>query len=94
MRCRAGLRLRAPHLGRRRGLHPSERVRVGGTIENRLLPGRYFVNIWIARNRTQGDIALHQLRLLDFVVYGTRPGPGNVEIAADVSAVVEPEPPA
>jgi len=29
------------------------------------------------------------VRLLDFVVYGTRPGPGSVSVRADVEAVVE-----
>lgn len=67
-----------------------ERVRLSGTIDNPLLPGRYFVNCWIARNRQQGDVALHVLRLMDFVVYGTRPGPGNVTVAADVEARHEP----
>jgi hypothetical protein len=63
-----------------------QRVRIAGRIENPLLPGRYFVNCWIARNRAQGDLALHIVRLLDFVVYGTRPGPGSVSVRADVEA--------
>jgi ABC-type polysaccharide/polyol phosphate transport system ATPase subunit len=66
-----------------------ERVRISGRIDNPLLPGRYFVNCWISRNRAQGDLALHVLRLLDFVVYGTRPGPGSVSVESDVTAVVE-----
>jgi ABC-2 type transport system ATP-binding protein len=66
-----------------------QRVRIAGQIENPLLPGRYFVNCWISRNRTQGDLALHIVRLLDFVVYGTRPGPGSVAVRADVEAGVE-----
>ena len=65
------------------------RVRVAGRIDNPLLPGRYFVKCMVSRNRTQGDLALHVVRLLDFVVYGTRPGPGRVAVAADVEAVVE-----
>jgi ABC-2 type transport system ATP-binding protein len=67
-----------------------QRVRIAGQIENPLLPGRYFVNCWISRNRHQGDLALHVIRLLDFVVYGTRPGPGSVSVRADVDAGVEP----
>ena len=63
-----------------------QRVRIAGQIENPLLPGRYFVNCWISRNRAQGDLALHIVRLLDFVVYGTRPGPGSVSVRADVDA--------
>ena len=48
-----------------------------------------FVTCWISRDRTQGDLALHIVRLLDFVIYGTRPGPGNVSVRADVEASVE-----
>jgi len=72
-------------------LRAGQRVRISGKIENPLLPGRYFVSCWISRNRTQGDLALHILRLLDFVVYGTRPGPGSISVQADVEAVLESE---
>jgi ABC-2 type transport system ATP-binding protein len=68
-----------------------QRVRVAGRIENPLLPGRYFVNCWISRNRTQGDLALHVVRLLELVVYGTRPGPGDVAVRVDVEAELEPQ---
>jgi ABC-type polysaccharide/polyol phosphate transport system ATPase subunit len=68
---------------------PGGRVRLSGTIENKLLPGRYFVHCYVARSREQGDVAMHQLRLLDFVVFGTRPGPGNVSVRADLRAEVE-----
>jgi ABC-2 type transport system ATP-binding protein len=72
-------------------LEPGQRVRISGRIENPLLPGRYFVNCWISRNRTQGDLALHVIRLLDFVVYGTRPGPGTISVDADVRvALLDP----
>jgi len=66
-----------------------DRVRIVGTIENRLLPGRYFIHVYVARNRTQGDMALHLVRLLDFVVYGTRTGAGSVLVDADVEVSVE-----
>jgi ABC-type polysaccharide/polyol phosphate transport system ATPase subunit len=66
------------------------RVRIGGTIENRLLPGRYFVECYVARSRAQGDVALHRLRLLEFVVYGTPLGKGVVEVDADVTAELDP----
>jgi hypothetical protein len=65
------------------------RVRISGRIENPLLPGRYSVSCLISRNRTQGDLALHVVRLLDFVVYGTKPGPGSVSVRADVEAELE-----
>jgi ABC-type polysaccharide/polyol phosphate transport system ATPase subunit len=64
------------------------RVRLAGRIENPLLPGRYTVACMVSRSRAQGDLALHVLRLLDFVVYGTRPGPGTVSVRADVEAGV------
>ena len=70
-------------------LRAGQRVRIAGTIENRLLPGRYHVSSMISRNRSQGDLALHVLRLVDFVVYGTHPGPGSVSVQADVTATVE-----
>jgi ABC-2 type transport system ATP-binding protein len=68
-----------------------QRVRIAGRIDNPLLPGRYFVNCWITRNRTQGDVALHVVKLLDFVVFGTRPGPGSVSVRADVTVGLERE---
>ena len=69
-------------------LRAGERVTISATLENPLLPGRYIVSSWISRNRTQGDLALHILRLLDFVVYGTRSGPGNVLVEGEVVATV------
>jgi hypothetical protein len=72
-------------------LAAGQRVRVSGTIQNQLLPGRYFVNCWISRNRNQGDIALHVVRLLEFVVYGTRSGPGSFAVEADVGAELAPD---
>jgi ABC-2 type transport system ATP-binding protein len=62
------------------------RVKISGLVENRLLPGRYFVRSWILRDRTEGDLAMHVLQVLDFFVFGTRRGPGNVVVDADVRA--------
>jgi len=67
-----------------------KRVRLSGGIENRLTPGRYFVHCYAARSREQGDIALHQLRLFDFVVYGPQRWKGSVTVDADVEATLEP----
>jgi ABC-2 type transport system ATP-binding protein len=64
------------------------RVRIAGEVENRLLPGSYHVNCWISRNRAAGDLALHSLRLLEFVVFGTEPGPGSVQLNDDVRAEI------
>ncbi len=66
-------------------LHSGERVHISGEVENRLLPGDYHIICWIARNRAVGDLAMHSMRLHDFVVYGAHPGPGSVQIQDDVS---------
>jgi hypothetical protein len=73
-------------------LRAGQRVRLAGTVENRLLPGRYHVSAMISRNRTPGDLALHVVRLLDFVVYGAHPGPGAVSVDVNVEATLESEP--
>jgi ABC-2 type transport system ATP-binding protein len=65
-------------------------IRLAGEIENRLTPGRYFVHCYAARSREQGDIALHQLRLFDFLVYGPQRWKGSVTVDADVQARLEP----
>ncbi len=65
------------------------RIRLSGSVENRLLPGRYSVTALISRNRSMGDLALHLLRVLDFVVYGTKPAAGAVTVDTDVTAVIE-----
>ena len=70
-------------------LRAGQRARIAGTIENPLLPGRYSVSAMISRNHHEGDLALHVLRLLDFVVYGTHPGAGSVYVKDDVEATVE-----
>jgi ABC-type polysaccharide/polyol phosphate transport system ATPase subunit len=67
-----------------------QRVRITGKIDNPLLPGRYFVTCLVSRDRPGGDMALHVLRLLSFVVYGTSPGAGIVSVEADVEARIEP----
>jgi ABC-2 type transport system ATP-binding protein len=66
-----------------------ERVHIAATVDNPLLPGRYYVTCWIGRNRNQNDLALHVLRLFDFEVYGTRLGSGVVTVDAEVDAWIE-----
>ncbi len=65
------------------------RVRIGGSVQNRLLPGRYSVQGFVARSREQGDYAMHRLRLLEFTVVGTQTAKGNVQVDADLAAEVE-----
>jgi len=71
-------------------IRAGQRARVVGRIENPLLPGRYFVSCWISRNHNEGDVALHVVRLLDFTVYGTRLGPGNVSVPGELTVQLEP----
>lgn len=73
-----------------RALVPAgQRIRIAGSLENPLLPGRYFIDLWVARDRDEGSLAMQRTHLLDFVVYGTRPGAGNVWVHNDVTASVE-----
>ncbi len=73
-------------------LAAGQRVLISGEVENRLLPGRYHISQWVIRNRTQGDLALHSFSLLEFVVYGTESGSGQVKLDDDVEVtLVNPE---
>lgn len=69
-------------------LLPGDQAKISGEVENRLLPGRYHVVCWISRNRAAGDLALHSMRLFDFIVYGTEPGPGSLQLRDDVRAEI------
>jgi ABC-2 type transport system ATP-binding protein len=71
-------------------LEAGKRVRISGTIENRLTPGRYFLDTWIARNRNPGDVALQLIRALDFVVYGPAGTAGIVSVRNEVEIGPEP----
>jgi ABC-type polysaccharide/polyol phosphate transport system ATPase subunit len=66
------------------------RVRIAGSIDNPLLPGRYFLDCYVAGKRQKG-LALQRLRLFDFIVYGTQPDIGTVAVREDVEATPEPE---
>jgi energy-coupling factor transporter ATP-binding protein EcfA2 len=85
-------------LGFRRGLAEGDsgpieagrRIRLSGSIENRLVPGRYSVDCWVRRDGSQGELAVQGLRLLDFVVYGTSQETGVVAASTDVEAMAEP----
>jgi ABC-2 type transport system ATP-binding protein len=69
---------------------PGQQVRISGTIENPLTPGRYVISCWVARNRNPGDIALQVIPALDFVVFGPRNTAGIVQVPNDVEAFPEP----
>jgi ABC-2 type transport system ATP-binding protein len=67
------------------------RVQITGRVDNPLVPGRYSISCWISRSRAQGDLALQTVRMLDFVVYGTRPTPGIVSVDSAFDVEVVPE---
>ena len=73
-------------------IEAGRRVRVSARMENPLLPGRYFIDCWIARHPNDIHIALQNVRLIDFMVYGTRQAPGIVAIDAQAQASLEPSP--
>jgi hypothetical protein len=64
-------------------------VRLAGTIENRLAPGRYSLDCWVRREGEQSGLAVQGLRLLHFVVYGVASQAGVVTLRADIEPVVE-----
>ena len=68
------------------------RVRLAGEIENRLVPGRYYLDCWIRRDVNKGEMAVQGLRLLQFVVFGTAPRHGIISLREDVVPVAEPRP--
>jgi energy-coupling factor transporter ATP-binding protein EcfA2 len=61
-------------------------IHLEGSIENRLVPGRYYLDCWVGQNEAQSVIAVQGLRLLAFVVYGTAPRDGVVTVEAEVRA--------
>jgi len=74
---------------REQGLAKGQRVRLVGAIENQLTPGRHSLGCWVARSENLRELALQNLEVLEFVVYGTRPGFAPMRVDNDV--VVTPE---
>jgi ABC-type polysaccharide/polyol phosphate transport system ATPase subunit len=66
------------------------RVRLDGELENRLVPGRYYLDCWIRQDEHQNMMALQALRVLSFVVYGTAPRHGLVTLSTDIAPTLEP----
>ena len=68
------------------------RMRLRGSIENKLVPGRYHLDCWVRQNESQTVVAVQGLRLLSFVVYGTAMREGIVTVEAQVEASLEQAP--
>ncbi len=67
-----------------------ERMRIVAEIDNPLTPGRYSLECWISRSHDEATTAIHILRLLDFFVFGTKPGAGSIVLDGDVQTTIEP----
>jgi ABC-type polysaccharide/polyol phosphate transport system ATPase subunit len=61
-----------------------EEFEIAGTIDNRLVPGRYFLTCWVTTQLADGEMSAGILQLLDFVVYGTPRELGIVYVDSDV----------
>ena len=54
------------------------RIALAGPVENRLLPGRYTLDVYIREDGEEGAMTVQGLRLLHFVVAGTTAAQGVV----------------
>jgi hypothetical protein len=60
------------------------RVRLRGQLENPLVPGRYYLDCWVRRDREGGALGVQGIRMLNFLVYGTGERLGLVSLRTDV----------
>jgi hypothetical protein len=77
----------ARRLGER--VEAGRRVRLAGTLENRLVGGRYSLDVHIHEEDEHGAMTVQGLRLLHFVVQGIPPPDGMIAARSDVEAVLE-----
>ena len=66
-----------------------ERIRLAGTIENRLVPGSYQLECWIGQYYASGAAGVQPMRLVKFVIYGTGGRQGLITVDADLDPVIE-----
>jgi energy-coupling factor transporter ATP-binding protein EcfA2 len=66
-----------------------QRVRLRGTIENRLVAGRYYLDCWIREDEHESMAGLQAVRILRFLVFGTMARHGLVTLDTDIDATVE-----
>jgi hypothetical protein len=88
-----GLLLFAPEavpLAGGRTVEPGERITVRARIGNPLASGHYFVNISIGRGADEPRPVAFRKNAADFIVFGTRPFAGLVELPAEIEVLDEP----
>jgi ABC-type polysaccharide/polyol phosphate transport system ATPase subunit len=66
-----------------------DRVRLAGRIDNPLVPGRYYLDLFIRDYDDAGALTVQGLRLSTFVVFGTAPPHGIVSLRADVEPTLQ-----
>jgi len=64
---------------------PSELVTLRVTFDNWLAPGRYYAAVSVARHRSGQDVVDYRDKIASFVVSGTRPGGGLVDLPHDLA---------
>jgi ABC-2 type transport system ATP-binding protein len=65
------------------------RLEFRGRVENRLVPGRYYLDCWVRRRREDGWVGVQGIRLASFTVEGDTSMEGVVSLHAEVEAVWE-----
>ena len=73
------------------GLASGAEVRISGSVENALVPGRYSIDCWVRLDDPGGDRAVQGLRLLDFTVEGPAAAGGVVDVGAELTVTAVPE---
>jgi ABC-2 type transport system ATP-binding protein len=71
-------------------LRSGDKTRINASLENPLMPGRYTVVCWVAVTRNDEETAHQTLKLLEFVVFGVKSGPGMVSVPGELDVDVEP----
>ncbi len=66
-----------------------QRIRLAGRVENQLVAGRYFLDLFIRDYGDAGGLTVQGLRLTSFGVFGTVQAHGIVALRADVEPVLE-----
>jgi len=69
-------------------LDAGQRTKVTGEIQNPLANGRYEFSCWVTSHEESGRLAVQELRLFEFVVFGSKLIVGAIDVEADLEAVV------
>jgi ABC-2 type transport system ATP-binding protein len=67
-------------------------IRFDGSLENPLVPGRYYLDCWIRQDETDDVMGIQARRLLSFVVFGLGQRQGLVTLSGDLEPSVEDQP--